>query len=158
MLTLDAAICNVKFAIGSGVLLEIRELISKVESVSRETLKSTLIVVFVTVISLLVSGTEEAKVHSSSSFAALVLLCARAELGAGTAPPNKSTVAEGADGGLTDCWYWNGDPWRGVEVNAAKGSGERAGGTEDCARAGGGGDEIWGGVGLCVDANRSLIC
>lgn len=111
-------------------------------SVSRETLNSTLMVVFVTVISLLVSGTEEAKVHSSSSFAALVLLCARFELGAGTAPPNKSTVAEGAGGGLTDCWYWNGDPWRGVEVNAANGSGERAGGIEDCARADGGGDEI----------------
>jgi hypothetical protein len=103
VLTFDAAICKVRFAIGSGVLLEIRELIKRVVSVSRETLKSTLMLVFVTVISLLVSGTEEAKSHSSSSFAALVLLCAKLEVGTGTAPPNKSTVAGGAAGCLTDC-------------------------------------------------------
>ena len=63
-----------RFAIGIGVLFDIRELIKRVVSVSRETLKSTLMLVLVTVSSLLVSGTEEANVHSSSSFAALVLL------------------------------------------------------------------------------------
>lgn len=103
MLTLDAAICNVRFAIGSGVLLEIRELINSAVSVSRETLKSTLMPVLITVISLLVSGTEEANVHSSSSFAALVLLCAKLEEGTGTAPPSRSTVPEGAGGCLMDC-------------------------------------------------------
>jgi hypothetical protein len=155
---LDAAICRVKFAIGSGVLLEIRELISSEVSVSRETLKSTLMLELITVISLLVSGTEEANVHSSSSFVALVLLCAKLEDGAGTAPPRRSTVAEGAGGCLMDCWYWNGEAWRGVEVRAAKGSGERAGGIEGCAKADGGGVDICCGVEVFVDANRSLIC
>jgi hypothetical protein len=103
VLTLDAAICNVKFAIGNGVLLEIREFINNDVSVSRETLKSTLMLEFVTVISLLVSGTEDANVHSSSSFGALVLLCAKLEEGAGTAPPSRSTTAEGTDGCLMDC-------------------------------------------------------
>ena len=59
---------------GSGVLLDTRELMSRVVSFSRETLKSTLIVELTTVISFELSGTEDAKVHSSSSFAALVLL------------------------------------------------------------------------------------
>lgn len=72
-------------------------------SVSLEMLKSTLMLVLVTVISLLVSGTEEAKSHSSSSFAALWLLCARFDVGVEMAPPSRSTVADAADGGLTDC-------------------------------------------------------
>jgi hypothetical protein len=105
LLTLDAATCSVRLPIGSGVLLDIRELINRVVSVSRETLNNTLMVVLVTVISLLVSGTEEAKVHSSSSFAALVLLCAKLDVGAAMAPPSKSTVADADEGCLIDCWY-----------------------------------------------------
>jgi hypothetical protein len=125
--TFDAATCSVRFPIGSGVLLDMRELINRVVSVSRKTLNNTLIVVLVTVSSLLVSGTEEANVHSSSSFVTLVLLCARLDDGPGIAPPNRSTVAEADAGCLIDCWYWNGEPCRGVEVKAANGSGERAG-------------------------------
>jgi hypothetical protein len=100
--TLDAAICNVRLAIGSAVLFDMRELIKRLASVSRETLKRTLMVVLVTVISLLVSGTDEAKVHSSSSVA-LVLLCAKLDVGGAMAPPNRSIVAGAAGGGLTDC-------------------------------------------------------
>jgi hypothetical protein len=47
---------------------------SRAESVSREILKSTWILELTTVISFELSGTEDAKVHSSSSLAALVLL------------------------------------------------------------------------------------
>jgi hypothetical protein len=103
MITLEAAICNVRAFIGSGVLLDIRELIKMVVSVSRETLKSMLMLVLVTVSSLLVSGTEDANVHSSSSFEALVLACAKLDDGTGMAPPNKSTVAGAGGGCLIDC-------------------------------------------------------
>lgn len=85
------------------MLLDMRELIKRTVSFSRETLNNTLILLLVTVISLLVSGTEEAKVHSSSSLAALVLAWARVDDGAGTAPPSKSTVADAGGGCLTDC-------------------------------------------------------
>lgn len=146
--TFDAASCRVKFVMGRGVLFDIRELIKRTVSVSRETLKITLILLLVTVISLLVSGTDEANVHSSSSFAALVLLCVRFEVGAGTVSPNKSTAAEAGAGCLIDCWYWNGDPCRGVEVRAAKGSGVRDGWTGGCENAGGVGEEILGDVGV----------
>lgn len=141
--TLDAATCKVKFAIDSGVLFEMRDLIRRVVSFSRETLKRTLILELVTVISLDVSGTEDANVHSSSSFAALVLLCARLDDGVDMAPPRRSTVFEagagaGAGAGaLTDCWYWNGEPCRGVEARPAKGSGERGGGADDCKKVDG---------------------
>jgi len=81
--------------------------------------------VLVTDISLDVSGTDEAKSHSSSSFAALV--CARLVVGADNPPPNRSTAPDAGCGGLMDCWYWKGDPCRGVEVRAAKGSGVLAG-------------------------------
>lgn len=87
---------------GRGVLLDIRDWIKRAVSVSLEILKSTLMLELRTVISLLVSGTEEAKFHSSSSFAAL-LLCARFDVGAEIAPPSRSTVAGAAGGGLTDC-------------------------------------------------------
>jgi hypothetical protein len=105
LLTLDAAICKVRFAIGSGVLLDIRELIKMVVSVSRETLKSMFMLELVTVTSLLVSGTEEANVHSSSSFEALVLACAKLDDATGIAPPSRSTVAGAGGGCLIDCWY-----------------------------------------------------
>lgn len=90
---------------GRGVLLDTRELMSRFVSVSRETLKSTLMLELTTVSSLDVSGTEDAKVHSSSSFAALVLLCARFDVGPEISPPRRSTAADAGPGGLTDCWY-----------------------------------------------------
>ncbi len=86
--------------------------------------------VLVTVSSTLVSGTAEAKSHSSSSFATLVLLCAKFEVGCGIAPSNRSTVADAGGVDFTDCWYWNGEPCRGVMERAANGSGERAGWNE----------------------------
>lgn len=101
--TFDAASCNVKFAMGRGVLFDIRELIKRTVSASRDTLNRTLMLPLVTVISVLVSGTLEAKVHSSSSFAALVLLFAKFDEDAGTAPPNKSTVVDAGAGCLIDC-------------------------------------------------------
>lgn len=87
------------------MLLDIRELIKRLLSVSLDTLKSTLMLELVTVSSLLVSGTEEANVHSSSSSAALVLLCAKFDEGVARAPPSKSTAADDDDsaGGLMDC-------------------------------------------------------
>lgn len=103
LLALDAAICSVRPSIASGVVFETRDLIKIVVSVLRETLKSTLMLELVTTISLLVSGTEDANVHSSSSFATLVLLCAKLDVGAERAPPSKSTAAGADDGGLTDC-------------------------------------------------------
>lgn len=66
-------------------------------------LKSTFTVVLVTVMSLLLSGTDEAKVHSSSSFAALVLPCARFDVGGGIAPPKRSMVPDAGGDALTDC-------------------------------------------------------
>jgi hypothetical protein len=105
LLTLDAAICNVRFAIGSGVLLDMRELIKMVVSVSRETLKSMFMLELVTVTSLLVSGTDEANVHSSSSFETLVLACAKLDDDTGIAPPSRSTVVGAGGGCLIDCWY-----------------------------------------------------
>jgi hypothetical protein len=99
--TFDAATCKVKPDIGKGVLLEIRDWISNVVSVSREMLNRTLILVLVTVNSLEESGTDEAKFHSSSSLTALVL-CARLVDGAEIPPPSKSTAPD-ARGGLTDC-------------------------------------------------------
>ena len=60
-------------------------------------------------------------------------------------------------GGLTDCWYWNGEPWRGVDDNAANGSGVRAGGAAGWEKFDGGGVDIWGGVEAGPAANRSLI-
>jgi hypothetical protein len=71
-----------------------------------------------------------------------VLFCARFEEGAVISPPSRSTAAEPVVCALIDCWYWKGEPCRGVEVNAAKGSGERGGwaGTLDLVE--GGGDTI----------------
>lgn len=127
--TFDAATCSVKPAIGIGVLFDTRELIKRTVSLSLDTLKRTFMLVLVTVSSLLVSGTEEAKVHSSSSStaAALVLLCAKFDVGASRAPPSRSTMPEAGGGGFTDCWYWKGDPVREVVAKAAKGSGDRMG-------------------------------
>jgi len=130
--TLDAATCSVKADTGSGVLFDIRDWIKRVVSVSREMLKRTLTVVLVTVISCEVSGTDEAKSHSSSSFEASAL-CTKFVVGAEVPPPSRSTAPDagagtGADaGGLIDCWYWNGEACRGVEASAAKGSGVREG-------------------------------
>ena len=90
---MDAATWSVRFTMGRDVLLDTLDLIKRLASVSRETLKSTLMLVLVTVSSLLVSGTEEAKFHSSSSSAALLLLCARLDVAVGTAPPNRSIGA-----------------------------------------------------------------
>lgn len=102
--------------------------IRRTVSDSLETLKTTLMTVLFTVISVDILGTADANVHSSSSLAAAVLLCAKLEVGAGIAPPRRSTDANAADGGLTDCWKFIGEPWRGVgEFRAAKGSGVRAG-------------------------------
>lgn len=73
---------------------------------SRETVKAMLMLVLLTVNSLLVSGTAEVKFHSSSSTAALVLLCAKFDVGAGAdaiAPPSKSTAPDPVDCGLIDC-------------------------------------------------------
>lgn len=97
-------------------------------SESRETLNTVLMLVFVTVISFVVSGTAEAKVHSSSSFAAAaVLLCAKLDegVGAGAAPPRRSTVPDPpVDCGLIDCWKFIGEAVRGAgELSAANGSG-----------------------------------
>jgi hypothetical protein len=130
---LEAATCSVRPAIGKGVLFDMRDWIKSAVSVSRDTLKSTLMLELVTVISLLVSGTEEANVHSSSSLVAVAvaLLCARFDVGVEMAPPRRSIAPDAVDGGFMDCWYWKGEPCRGVEANAAKGSGERAGATED---------------------------
>ena len=125
-LTFDAATCKVKPEIGKGVLLDIRDWIRRVVSVSLEMLKRTLTVVLVTVNSFEESGTDEAKFHSSSSLAALVL-CAKLVDGADIPPPNRSTAPDVGGDGLTDCWYWKGEACRGVEARAAKGSGVRAG-------------------------------
>ena len=141
-LTFEAASCRVRPEIGKGVLFDIRDWISRLVSVSRETLKTTLMLVLSTVVSLAVSGTDEAKVHSSSSFAALMLLCARFEGGAVISPPSKSTAAEPVVCALIDCWYWKGEPCRGVEVKAAKGSGERGGWAETFGLVDEGGDTI----------------
>jgi hypothetical protein len=85
------------------VLFDMRDWISKVVSVSLDMLKRTLTLVLVTVSSLEESGTEEAKFHSSSSLAALVL-CARLVDGADIAPPSRSTAPDAdGGGGLTDC-------------------------------------------------------
>lgn len=113
-----------------------------------------------TVIPLFEFGTEEAKVHSSSSssFAALFTFWDRLEVGTSSAPPSKSTVPDAVEGGFTDCWYWKGEPCRDVEARAAKGSGERAGATEDWASVeDGSGDLTWGGVGVGPDEKRSVI-
>lgn len=101
-ITFDAATCNVKPETGKEVLLDIRDWINRDVSVSLEMLKRTLTLVFVTVTSFEVSGTEEAKFHSSSSLAALVL-CAKFVVGAAISPPSKSIVPEAGAGGLTDC-------------------------------------------------------
>jgi len=82
------------------------------ESDSRETLKAILMLVLLTVSSLVVSGTAEVKFHSSSSIAALVLLCARFDVGAvagAVVPPRRSTAADPVDCGLIDCWKCMGD-------------------------------------------------
>jgi hypothetical protein len=79
---------------------------------SRETLKAMLMFVLFTVSSLVVSGTAEVKVHSSSSMAALVLLCAKLDFGAGAGaglPPRRSTAAGPVECGLIDCWKCIGD-------------------------------------------------
>lgn len=98
-------------------------------SLSRDALKRMWIVSLATVISVLVSGTEDANVHSSSSAVAAVLPCwAMVAVGAAAmAPPSRSRVADGDCAGLTDCWYWNGDACRGAAAKEAKGSGVRAG-------------------------------
>lgn len=140
--------------------MDTRELMSRVVSFSRETLKSTLIVELTTVISFELSGTEDAKVHSSSSFAALVLLWARLELGPEMSPPRRSMVPAAGAGGLTDCWYWNGEPWRGVDVREAKGSGVReagAGAGENVADGGGEENCCGDDAERDPDANRSVI-
>lgn len=74
-------------------------------SVSRETLNRTLMLVLVTVSSFDVSGTEEAKFHSSSSSAAgaALVLCAKFDDGAGAALPRRSNAADAGAGGLIDC-------------------------------------------------------
>jgi hypothetical protein len=125
------------------VLFDIRELISSTESESLLTVKITLTLLFTTVISFELSGTADAKVHSSSSFVAVEVLCARLDEGAGEPTPSRS--AEPACCGFTDCWNWKGEACLGAgELRAAKGSGvERAA----CARgawemAGGGGEDI----------------
>lgn len=68
-----------------------------------------LMLVFVTVIWFVVSGTADAKVHSSSSFAIDVLLWAKLEDGAGV-PPRRSAVFGPVVCGLTDCWKCMGEP------------------------------------------------
>jgi hypothetical protein len=96
---------------------------------SRETLNAILMLVLLTVSSLVVSGTAEANVHSSSSRVALVLLWARFDLGAGVGAvadvsPRRSTTPDPVVGGLIDCWKFIGDACRGAgEVRAANGSG-----------------------------------
>lgn len=70
---------------------------------SRETLNTTLMRVLLTMISLKVSGTAEANVHSSSSLAAEVELWARFEVGAGMAPPRRSTEPDAGGWDLMDC-------------------------------------------------------
>jgi hypothetical protein len=108
------------------VLFDMRDWISNTVSDSLEILKTTVTLLFTTVISFEVSGTAEVNVHSSSSFAVLVEFCTRFDGGGGDPTPSRSTVP--VDCGLTDCWNWNGEAWRDVgDVSAAKGSGvERA--------------------------------
>jgi hypothetical protein len=101
-LTFDAATCRVKPEIGKGVLLDIRDWMRRVVSVSLEMLKRTLTLVLVTLSSLEESGTDEAKFHSSSSLDALVL-CARLVDGADIPPPSRSIAPDAGGGGLTDC-------------------------------------------------------
>jgi hypothetical protein len=122
--TFDAATWNVRLDMGWGVLFDIWFCIKSTVSDSLETLKSTLTIVLFTVISFEESGTAEANVHSSSSLAAAVVLCAKFDVGAGIAPPRRSTVPDATGGGFTDCWKFIGDPCRGDgEFRAAKGSG-----------------------------------
>ena len=126
------------------MLLDIRDWISRTVSVSLEMLKRTWILVLLTVNSLDVSGTDEAKFHSSSSLAAFVS-CAGFVAGVVIAPPSRSTTPEEAGaGGLTDCWYWKGEACREVEASAAKGSGVRAGCGGGVENVDGGGDATWG--------------
>jgi hypothetical protein len=93
----------VRSDIGKGVLFDTRDLISSVVSDSLDTLNTTLMLLLVTVSSFELSGTAEVKFHSSSSFAALVLLCARLEDGVGAPTPRRSTAPEDCCGGLIDC-------------------------------------------------------
>lgn len=138
------------------MLFDTRDWISKVESDSLEMLKRTLMLVLVTVISLEVSGTAEAKFHSSSS-SAVALLCVKLVDGAGMPPPSRSTAPDATGGGLTDCWYWKGELWRGVDVRAAKGSGVRAGCIGGGEKVDGVGDVIWDCVGFGPAEKRSVM-
>lgn len=156
-LTFEAATCNVKPETGKGVLLDIRDWISRTVSDSLETLKRMLILVFVTVNSLDVSGTEDAKSHSSSSLAALVVLCVRFVVGAEAPPPSKSTTPEAGAGGLTDCWYWKGEACRGVEARAANGSGVRAGCGGGVEKVDRGGDATGGWLGFGPAVKRLVM-
>jgi hypothetical protein len=142
-------------------LFDTRDLIKRTVSASRETLNTTLMLLLVTVNSFELSGTADVKSHSSSSFTALVLLCARLEDGGGTPTPRRSTAPDNGCGGLIDCWNWNGEAWRGVdEANAANGSGvDRADGLgAGCEYGIGGGDDICAGSpDFDAPPNRSLI-
>jgi hypothetical protein len=98
--------------------------------------------VLFTVISFVVSGTADANVHSSSSLADTMLLCARLEDGTGDEPPRRSIDPEPVDCGLIDCWKCIGEACRGAgELRAANGSGVRAGWVEGCVKVDGAGVE-----------------
>ena len=86
-------------------MFDICDLINNVVSESRDTLNTISKLLFVTVISFDVFGTADAKVHSSSSLTAVVLLCAMFELGGGEPTPSKSTAPTGfGEGwGFMDC-------------------------------------------------------
>ena len=106
-------------------MFDIRELISIASSLCRETLKTVLMALFVTVMALGESGRAEVKVQSSSVGAAAVAggggLDASAGVDVSSLKSKRAALGEGA--GLMDCWNWKGEAVRGVEdVRAANGS------------------------------------
>lgn len=113
-----------------------------------------------TVMSAAESGRAEVKVHSSSA-----VLVGGAADGVGSRSKRVLLLLEGGAGDavdLMDCWNWNGDPWRGVEVlSAAKGSADLGAcpiGTCCCCwKKGWGGGEAkdWDGPGLTMDPKGS---
>lgn len=114
---------NVSSEMGCAVLFDIREFMRMVSSLWRETLKTVLMALFVTVMAFGESGSADVKVQSSSAGAVAGGGGLLAGGGVDVVSLKSKSAAPGEGAGLMDWWNWNGDAVRGVdEVRAANGS------------------------------------